>query len=120
MRLEQGRVALIEFQVGVFTNLTQDHLDYHLTDGQLLRGQDPALHQSRSHGKAGHRRVINADDAYGQKLIPVLAGRVRTITYPLQGQAGVEISASQVVSTSVRHRGESCRWAAKLIRSRCL
>ena len=29
--LEQGRVAPIEFQVGLFTNLTQDHLDYHQT-----------------------------------------------------------------------------------------
>ena len=34
--LDLKRVEYIDFQVGIFTNLTEDHLDYHLNYGKLL------------------------------------------------------------------------------------
>ena len=97
--LEQGRVEPIEFQVGIFTNLTQDHLDYHESMENYFAAKTllfTNLHRETKPGIA----VINADDAYGLKLIKLLAGRVRVITYTLQGLAGTEIAVSQIVSTA--------------------
>jgi len=102
--LEQGRVEPIEFQVGVFTNLTQDHLDYHesmenyfaakaLLFTNLDRAENPGI------------AVINADDAYGVKLIKLLAGRVRVIGYTLQGASGAEVEACDIVSTAMGTEG---------------
>jgi len=97
--LEQGRVAPIEFQVGVFTNLTQDHLDYHESMENYFSAKSllfTNLDREENPGVA----VINADDAYGQKLIKLLAGRVRVIAYTIQGRAGAEVEAREVVSTA--------------------
>ena len=64
--LEQGRVAPIEFQVGVFTNLTQDHLDYHQTMENYFAAKVllfANLDRAQNPGVA----VINADDPYGKR-----------------------------------------------------
>ena len=97
--LEQGRVAPIEFQVGVFTNLTQDHLDYHESMENYFAAKAllfTNLDREENPGVA----VINADDAYGLKLIKLLAGRVRVIAYTLQDRADAEIEARDIVSTA--------------------
>ncbi len=98
--LEQGRVEPIDFQVGIFTNLTQDHLDYHesmenyfaakaLLFTNLDREQDPGV------------AVINADDVYGQRLIKLLAkSKARVVSYTLQGDAKAEIEARDVIATA--------------------
>jgi UDP-N-acetylmuramoyl-L-alanyl-D-glutamate--2,6-diaminopimelate ligase len=41
--------------------------------------------------------VLNADDAHGARLIALLDGRVRVIAYTLQGRAGAEVEATDVV-----------------------
>jgi UDP-N-acetylmuramoyl-L-alanyl-D-glutamate--2,6-diaminopimelate ligase len=97
--LEQGRVAPIEFQVGIFTNLTQDHLDYHLTMENYFAAK-VLLFANLDRGENSGVAVINADDAYGQRLIELLQGRVRVIAYTLQGMAGADIEARDIVSTA--------------------
>jgi UDP-N-acetylmuramoyl-L-alanyl-D-glutamate--2,6-diaminopimelate ligase len=63
--LDQGRVKGIEFEVGVFTNLTQDHLDYHGTMDNYGRAKQKLFDQARF-------SVINADDKFGRQLIMAL------------------------------------------------
>ncbi len=97
--LEQGRVAPIEFQAGVFTNLTQDHLDYHLTMENYFAAKVllfANLDRAANPGMA----VINADDPYGKRLIQLLSGHVRVIAYTVHGEAGTEIEASHIVATA--------------------
>ena len=97
--LEQGRVAPIDFQVGVFTNLTQDHLDYHLTMENYFAAKVllfANLDRAQNPGVA----VINADDPYGKRLIKLLKDRVRVIAYTLEGRAGAEIEGRDIVSTA--------------------
>ncbi len=102
--LEQGRIEPIEFQVGVFTNLTQDHLDYHISMENYFAAKAllfTNLDREENPGIA----VINADDAYGQKLIKLIAGRVRVIAYTLQAKSGAEVEARDVVSTAMGTTG---------------
>ncbi len=66
--LAQGRVMGCQFEVGVFSNLTQDHLDYHSDMEDYFAAK--ALLFSPDYLKG--RAIINADDAYGKRLIASL------------------------------------------------
>jgi UDP-N-acetylmuramoyl-L-alanyl-D-glutamate--2,6-diaminopimelate ligase len=108
--LEQGRIEPIEFQVGVFTNLTQDHLDYHQSMENYFAAKAilfTNLDRKENSGVA----VVNADDAYGQKLIQLLAGsQARVIAYTLQGKSGTDIEARDVVFTASGTEGTLRIW----------
>jgi UDP-N-acetylmuramoyl-L-alanyl-D-glutamate--2,6-diaminopimelate ligase len=102
--LEQGRVAPVEFEVGIFTNLTQDHLDYHQTMENYFAAKVllfANLDRAQNPGVA----VINADDPYGKRLIEMLQGRLRVIAYTLQAAPGAEIEARDIVSTAAGTKG---------------
>ncbi len=60
--LELSRVYGIEYEVGAFTNLTQDHLDFHLTMENYANAKAKLFCQSKM-------AVINADDTYGKSMI---------------------------------------------------
>jgi len=63
--LAQGRVLGCTFEVAVFTNLTQDHLDFHRDMDDYFAAK--ALMFSAGYLKG--RAVVNLDDPYGQQLI---------------------------------------------------
>ncbi|WAC61775.1 UDP-N-acetylmuramoyl-L-alanyl-D-glutamate--2,6-diaminopimelate ligase [Pseudoxanthomonas sp. SL93] len=89
--LDQGRVDAVHFDVGVFTNLTRDHLDYH---GDMVRyGAAKALLFSRPDLKSA---VINLDDEYGRQLFGNLPHGVQRVGLSSRGQAGAEMSADQL------------------------
>jgi UDP-N-acetylmuramoyl-L-alanyl-D-glutamate--2,6-diaminopimelate ligase len=66
--LAQGRVQGCPFQVAVFTNLTQDHLDFHRDMEEYFGAKallfDPTYLQGRA--------IINLDDPYGERLLTSL------------------------------------------------
>lgn len=65
--LEQKRVLGVQFDVGIFTNLTRDHLDYHNTMENYFAAKAKlftALEQGTKRGAV----VINIDDAFGARL----------------------------------------------------
>jgi UDP-N-acetylmuramoyl-L-alanyl-D-glutamate--2,6-diaminopimelate ligase len=66
--LDQGRAKGCPFEVGIFTNLTQDHLDYHHDMATYFQAK--ALLFSDEYLKG--RGIIRYDDEYGQKLIAQL------------------------------------------------
>jgi UDP-N-acetylmuramoyl-L-alanyl-D-glutamate--2,6-diaminopimelate ligase len=90
--LVQERVRGIEFDVAVFTNLTQDHLDYHLTMDAYFAAKARLFDQVRS-GRHPGVAVINIDDRYGGILARDLAGRMRVVTYGVSAQADFRASA---------------------------
>jgi UDP-N-acetylmuramoyl-L-alanyl-D-glutamate--2,6-diaminopimelate ligase len=63
--LAQSRVMGCEFAVSVFTNLTQDHLDYHKDLDDYFEAKALLFSPTYLKGKA----IINRDDTYGKKLI---------------------------------------------------
>src|SRR6202012_5681063 len=102
--LEQGRVSPIDYQVGVFTNLTQDHLDYHQTMENYFAAK-VLLFANLDRGENSGTAVVNADDAYGQRIIARQQGRVRMISYTVEGAAGAEIEARDIVATASGTKG---------------
>ena len=60
--LAQGRVEGIHFSVGAFTNLTQDHLDYHKTWENYFQAKKKLFY-------ACDTAVTNIDDKYGLKIV---------------------------------------------------
>ncbi len=75
--LELDRVYGIEFEVGVFTNLTQDHLDFHETMDNYARAKSKLFEISR-------KSVINLDDEYAAVM---LEKAKNTITYAIDKKA---------------------------------
>ncbi len=67
--LAQGRVKECEFPVAVFTNLTQDHLDYHQDMEDYFGAKAKLFSPDYLTGRA----VINLDDEYGRRLIKALS-----------------------------------------------
>ncbi|HQR37298.1 MAG TPA: UDP-N-acetylmuramoyl-L-alanyl-D-glutamate--2,6-diaminopimelate ligase [Blastocatellia bacterium] len=64
--IELGRVDGLRFEVAVFTNLTQDHLDYHGTMEEYFAAKRKFFEGTVC--PCPRWAVVNADDAYGQRL----------------------------------------------------
>jgi UDP-N-acetylmuramoyl-L-alanyl-D-glutamate--2,6-diaminopimelate ligase len=67
--LEQGRVAGLDFDVALFTNLTQDHLDYHQDMEAYFQSKRKLFFPQ---GTSRPRGVVNLDDPYGSRLFSEL------------------------------------------------
>ncbi|MBD2666448.1 UDP-N-acetylmuramoylalanyl-D-glutamate--2, 6-diaminopimelate ligase [Richelia sinica FACHB-800] len=74
--LAQGRVGGCQFEVAVFSNLTQDHLDYHKDMEDYFGAKALLFSPDYLQGRA----IINAEDAYGKRLIAGL-GKERVWSY---------------------------------------
>lgn len=69
--IDQDRVYGLEFAVCVFTNLTQDHLDYHHTMENYLKTKKKIFYRCK-------KSVINLDDKYADEFINASDGEVFT------------------------------------------
>jgi len=67
--LAQGRVKGCEFACAVFTNLTQDHLDFHETMEEYFTAKALLFEEHYLQGRA----ILNREDPYGRKLIERLS-----------------------------------------------
>lgn len=65
--LDQLRLWGLTFEVGVFTNLTQDHLDYHGTFENYYQAKKSLFAQTKT-------MVVNVDDSYGRRLLAEVQG----------------------------------------------
>jgi len=93
--LDQHRTDGTRYEVAIFTNLTQDHLDYHLD----LESYFLAKRKLYVDAEPRPASVINADDPYGRRLLAELPDawsfgldepadvRAEDVTYDLQGSA---------------------------------
>ncbi|HCP14783.1 MAG TPA: UDP-N-acetylmuramoyl-L-alanyl-D-glutamate--2,6-diaminopimelate ligase [Peptococcaceae bacterium] len=101
--LAQNRVAGVEFDLGVFTNLTQDHLDFHGTmeeylaqKSRLFSGLDPL-------GKKGDQKmaILNRDDPSCDYLSDRC--RVPFVTYGLDKRSMVRAENVQLSSQGIQY-----------------
>lgn len=93
--LHQGRTLGCEFDVGVFTNLTQDHLDYHADMEEYFAAKALLFTEYPGMTAKPFTGVINVDDPFGRRLAEMSAGRV--ITYGIENEA--TLRAGNVVAS---------------------
>lgn len=116
--LDQGRVANIEYDVAIFTNLSLDHLDYHqtmenyyLAKNRLFRSFDPKTAKKKALPKTA---VINSDSPWHLKMIEGCKGEI--ISYGIESKASLMASDIRLTSSgttfTVSYKGESvpCSW----------
>lgn len=89
----QGRIQNTEFDLGIFTNLTQDHLDYHRTMEDYFAAKAKFFLGLAEQKKKKGRAIINSDDTWGKKLIQKLGNsKVEVITYGMGATADFRAS----------------------------
>lgn len=69
--LDQCRVYNLDFEIAIFTNLTQDHLDYHITMENYLEAKKKLFKMCKT-------AVINSDDEYANELMKGLDCKIVT------------------------------------------
>lgn len=90
--LHQHRVHGLKFAAAIFTNLTQDHLDYHGTFENYFDAK-AMLFETVAAQSNGHM-IINADDLWGRKLAQRFESTGRTCKYGLS--VGCDFRATNV------------------------
>jgi len=73
--IDQGRVKGAKYEVVAFSNLTQDHLDYHLNMENYFQAKANLF--TSEYAKVA---VINVDDSYGKKLLQQVKIPVATVS----------------------------------------
>ena len=89
--LVQHRVDYVDFNGAVLTNLTQDHLDFHITMDNYFKAKAILFAQL----VAGDFAVVNADDKYAERFLEVISPTVSVYTYGIDKKA--DIMAKDVV-----------------------
>lgn len=94
--IDQGRVNGIAFEAGIFTNLTQDHLDYHHTMAAY------AAVKKRFFTEFSQKHIIlNGDDAYGKQWLSELTNHPSVFAYGLK-RMDLPASIPQIYADKIR------------------
>lgn len=100
--LATGRVAPLTFALSVFTNLSEDHLDFHKTTENYFAAKAQLFRQSEI-------AVINTDDAYGARLYGMFPEKKRIsygVVYP------ADVNASDLYESDTGGTNYTCMTAA--------
>jgi UDP-N-acetylmuramoyl-L-alanyl-D-glutamate--2,6-diaminopimelate ligase len=91
--LAQDRTRGLEWNVAVFTNLTQDHLDFHRTMENYFDAKTKLFTGLVSQEqKRKPVAIVNIDDRHGQQLLGKIDKRVAVITYGMSTRADFRAS----------------------------
>ncbi len=101
--LAQARVWGMPYHTAVFTNLTQDHLDYHGTMQEYFAAK-ASLFTGEGTGHAPRVAVINLDDSWGRQLIPLCPPTTRVLTYSLERPADFTVSSLTLTTEGSKFR----------------
>ncbi|MEN6370879.1 MAG: UDP-N-acetylmuramoyl-L-alanyl-D-glutamate--2,6-diaminopimelate ligase [Armatimonadota bacterium] len=97
--LVQGRSAYCEFDCAIFTNLTQDHLDFHGTLEDYLAAKLMLFSEYPSRSSKHFVAAVNVDDPSAEKVIKATKGDI--ITYGIDSEADVRGSDIDVTASGV-------------------
>jgi len=98
--LSLKRVYGIRFRVGVFMNLTRDHLDFHKDMESYFQAKQILF--SAENGNQVESAVINTDDPYGKRLVEAVA--CKPVSFGFQKDASIHVIdyQSRVDGTELR------------------
>lgn len=107
--LDQGRVADLDFAVGVFTNLSGDHLDYHGTMAAYGRAKSSLFRSLAS----GALAIVNLDDPAAEIMLEGCASRTIGVTSVAAGDGETWPKVDRIVRVETVHHdsdGMRLRW----------
>lgn len=101
--LDLARVRGCEFDIAVFTNLTQDHLDYHKSMEEYYKAKaklftNLGLNSTKNKKKIG---IINGDDPWGQKLLAETT--VEKLSYGVDKDVNLKAKEIKIASCGVNY-----------------
>ena len=103
--LAQDRTRGLEWNVAVFTNLTQDHLDFH---GTMKSYFESKMKLFAGLGSQKKKRkpvaIVNIDDRYGEQLLDKIDKRVPVITYGMGMRADFRASNYRIESSGTSYQ----------------
>ncbi|PWU10495.1 MAG: UDP-N-acetylmuramoyl-L-alanyl-D-glutamate--2,6-diaminopimelate ligase [Verrucomicrobia bacterium] len=97
------RLHAIEFDTFVFTNLTQDHLDFHSTFDAYFNAKAAFFERLPAQTKNA-KAIINTDDRYGHLLMERLRDRIPVIRYGVGANADFRASDVRFNSTGTTYQ----------------
>ena len=87
------RTRGLEWDVAVFTNLTQDHLDFHGTMEKYFEAKAKLFTQLAKQEKKGKAvAIVNIDDRYGEQLLRKIDKKISVITYGMGARSDYRAS----------------------------
>lgn len=89
--LTQHRVSGIDFDVAIFTNLTQDHIDYHKNLDDYFNAKSILFRLCKPKVS-----IVNLDDSYANRLLSLIEGKV--LTYSLKSGADIYIAEHKITT----------------------
>lgn len=92
--LDQKRVCNLCFDAAIFTNLTQDHLDYHITMENYLAAKKRLFKMCKT-------AIVNSDDDYCEELISGLDCKI--VSYSLEDNSTYSAKAVKYYPSSVEY-----------------
>ncbi len=96
--IEQRRIEGVEFDAAVFTNLTQDHLDYHGSMNAYFAAKRRLFEgMNQQTGTKKPVMVVNGDDSFGERLLRENLPNLNALTYGVG--LGRDFEASEVSIT---------------------
>lgn len=107
--LEQHRAHRVNFQAAIFTNLTQDHLDFHGTMENYFKAKAKLFATVAANPKG--KLIINADDKWGRLLIDQYKDHPGLLTYGFAATASYRIGNPRYELTGttyeLEHKGRA-------------
>jgi UDP-N-acetylmuramoyl-L-alanyl-D-glutamate--2,6-diaminopimelate ligase len=95
--LAQDRTRGLEWDIAVFTNLTQDHLDFHGTMESYFDSKAKLFVQlGRQEKKPKPVAIVNIDDRYGEQMLNKIDQRVAVVTCGMSARADFRASNYRV------------------------
>lgn len=88
--LHQGRLDAVDFDFAIFTNLSYEHLDYHVTMDDYYAAKKILFDRMQ----ADKLSIINTDDEYGQRLVKEVNTKV--VTYGILNEATYQATDIQL------------------------
>ena len=108
--IDQGRIHELNFEYGIFTNLSRDHLDYHKTMNNYFQSKERFFIEN-----VKKESVINIDNSYGMRLAKNLIKLNKKIfTFGFSKEANVKILNIKQQSLSKNYSEFSLQIASKI------
>ena len=112
--LDQNRVAGLDFDAAIFTNFSQDHLDYHETMKKYLEAKQKLFQIISDPKKVA---IVNIDDPFSKKIVESCEANI--ITYGTQKHADVHAKEIEMNLEGTRFKlcfqGKECLIKSPLI-----